>query len=137
MHTDAYELKSLSSTFLLSLTGTILSLFFHSLSLLTSLMLQATPYGIRRARRTLALAPRVRNTLGFARVSSTSEVRTALRWRAARHSLFDRYMKALLRLAGGRRKLGQKRIKFRRVFGPTEYLRDLRDHIRIPYGNEI
>ena len=49
----------------------------------------------------------------------------------ARHSLFDRYMKAQQRLAGGRRKLGrQTRNQFRhtpRVFDPTEYLRDLRD----------
>ena len=30
--------------------------------------------------------------------------------RLARHSLFDRYMKAQLRLAGGRRKLGKNRL---------------------------
>ena len=35
--------------------------------------------------------------------------------RLARHSLFDHYMKAQLRLAGGRRKLGRNRIKFRQT----------------------
>ena len=50
--------------------------------------------------------------------------------RLARHSLFDRYMKAQLRLAGGRRKLGRNGFSSdrpRECVDPPEYLRDLRD----------
>ena len=50
--------------------------------------------------------------------------------RLARHSLFDRYMKAQLRLAGGRRKLGRNGLRSdipRECVDPPEYLRDLRD----------
>ena len=50
--------------------------------------------------------------------------------RLARHSLFDRYMKAQLRLAGGRRKLGRNGLSSdrpRECVDPPEYLRDLRD----------
>ena len=48
----------------------------------------------------------------------------------ARHSLFDRYMKAQPRLAGGRRKLGRNGSSSdipRECVDPPEYLRDLRD----------
>ena len=54
--------------------------------------------------------------------------------RLARHSLFDRTfstMKAQLRLAGGRRKLGRNGFRSdirRECADPPEYLRDLRDH---------
>ena len=50
--------------------------------------------------------------------------------RLARHSLFDRYMKAQLRLAGGRRKLGRNGFSSdrpRECVDPPENLRDLRD----------
>ena len=50
--------------------------------------------------------------------------------RLARHSLFDRYMKAQPRLAGGRRKLGRNGFSSdipRECVDPPEYLRDLRD----------
>ena len=50
--------------------------------------------------------------------------------RLARHSLFDRYMKAQLRLVGGRRKLGRNGLTSdipREGADPPEYLRDLRD----------
>ena len=53
--------------------------------------------------------------------------------RLARHSLFDRYMKAQLRLAGGRRKLGRNGFGSdipRECVDPPEYLRDLRDLTR-------
>ena len=53
--------------------------------------------------------------------------------RLARHSLFDRYMKAQLRLAGGRRKLGRNGFSSdrpRECVDPPEYLRDLRDLTR-------
>ena len=46
--------------------------------------------------------------------------------RLARHSLFDRYMKAQLRLAGGRRKLGRNGFSSdrpRECVDPPEYLR--------------
>ena len=57
----------------------------------------------------------------------------ALERRLARHSLFDRYMKAQLRLAGGRRKLGRNGFSSdrpRECVDPPEYLRDLRDQLR-------
>ena len=50
--------------------------------------------------------------------------------RLARHSLFDRYMKAQLRLAGGRRKLGRNGFRSdlpRECVDPPEYLRNLRN----------
>ena len=53
--------------------------------------------------------------------------------RLARHSLFGRYMKAQLRLAGDRRKLGRNGLSSdipRECVDPPENLRDLRDHIR-------
>ena len=49
--------------------------------------------------------------------------------RLARHSLFGRYMKAQLRLAGDRRKLGRNGLSSdrpRECVDPPEYLRDLR-----------
>ena len=55
--------------------------------------------------------------------------------RLACHSLFDRYMKAQLRLAGGRRKLGRNGFSSdrpRECVDPPEYLRDLRDLLRRP-----
>ena len=55
--------------------------------------------------------------------------------RLARHSLFDRYMKAQLRLAGGRRKLGRNGFSSdrpRECVDPPEYLRDLRDLRGVP-----
>ena len=54
--------------------------------------------------------------------------------RLARHSLFDRYMKAQLRRAGGRRKLGRNGLSSdrpRECVDPPEYLRDLRDDLRV------
>ena len=59
--------------------------------------------------------------------------------RLARHSLFDRYMKAQLRLAGGRRKLGRNGFSSdrpRECVDPPEYLRDLRDLRDLHAGGE-
>ena len=57
--------------------------------------------------------------------------------RLARHSLFGRYMKAQLRLAGDRRKLGRNGLSSdrpRECVDPPENLRDLRDLVVVVEG---